>query len=100
MLFKSLLVCFVASQLVAGHGAIVKVVGDQGGSGTALGSKYQLWTLSFQADILKLMIALHVMEQPESHSSKTLLDLRTLLLINAVRLLEVEPMIQQPKSPK
>jgi hypothetical protein len=39
MLFKSVLVCLAASQLVAGHGAIVKAAGDQGGSGTALGSK-------------------------------------------------------------
>jgi hypothetical protein len=27
-------------QLVAGHGAIVKAVGDQGGQGSSLGSKY------------------------------------------------------------
>lgn len=40
MLFKSVLACFAASQLVAGHGAIVKAVGDQGGNGTALGSEY------------------------------------------------------------
>ena len=40
MLFKSILICFDASQLVAGHGAIVKAVGDQGGNGTALGSEY------------------------------------------------------------
>jgi len=37
MLFKSLLASFAAAQLVAGHGAIVKAVGDMGGSGTAIG---------------------------------------------------------------
>jgi len=40
MLLKSLLVCLAATQLAAGHGAIVKAVGDQGGTGQALGSKY------------------------------------------------------------
>lgn len=39
MLLKSFLVFLTASQLVAGHGAIVKAVGDAGGNGTALGSK-------------------------------------------------------------
>jgi hypothetical protein len=39
MLLKSVLVCLAASQLAAGHGAIVKAVGDQGGTGQALGSK-------------------------------------------------------------
>jgi hypothetical protein len=35
----SFILAFIASaQLVAGHGAIVKAVGDAGGSGTALGS--------------------------------------------------------------
>jgi hypothetical protein len=38
MLFKSILIALAASQLVAGHGAIVKAVGDQGGEGQALGS--------------------------------------------------------------
>ena len=28
-----------ASQLVAGHGAIIKAVGDAGGQGSAIGSK-------------------------------------------------------------
>lgn len=40
MLLKSVLVCLAASQLVAGHGAIVKAVGDMGGNGSALGSTY------------------------------------------------------------
>jgi len=42
MLFKSALLALAASQLVAGHGAIIKAVGDQGGNGTALGSKWIL----------------------------------------------------------
>ncbi|KAE9365990.1 hypothetical protein N431DRAFT_418932 [Stipitochalara longipes BDJ] len=37
MLLKSVLVCLAAAQLVASHGAIVKAVGDQGGTGQALG---------------------------------------------------------------
>lgn len=37
MLFKSVIIALAASQLVAGHGAIVKAVGDMGGNGTALG---------------------------------------------------------------
>ncbi|KAL3428213.1 hypothetical protein PVAG01_01722 [Phlyctema vagabunda] len=37
MLFTSVLVFLASTQLVAGHGAIVKAVGDAGGSGTALG---------------------------------------------------------------
>ncbi|POS86819.1 hypothetical protein EPUL_003274 [Erysiphe pulchra] len=37
MLFKSLLASLAAAQLVAGHGAIVKAVGDMGGSGSAIG---------------------------------------------------------------
>lgn len=36
---KSLLVALAASQLVAGHGAIVKAVGDMGGNGSAIGGK-------------------------------------------------------------
>ena len=40
MLLKSLLLCLAATQLAAGHGAIVKAVGDQGGTGQALGSEY------------------------------------------------------------
>jgi hypothetical protein len=39
MLFKSLLFGLATANLVAGHGAIVKAVGDMGGDGTALGSK-------------------------------------------------------------
>lgn len=39
MLFKSILISFATAGLVAGHGAIVKAVGDQGGSGTALGGE-------------------------------------------------------------
>jgi hypothetical protein len=39
MLLKSVLVCLAASQLAAGHGAIIKAVGDQGGTGAALGGK-------------------------------------------------------------
>nr|QGP74445.1 EWCA7 [Podosphaera xanthii] len=37
MLFKSIIASLAAAQLVAGHGAIVKAVGDMGGNGTALG---------------------------------------------------------------
>jgi len=38
MLFKSSIVAmFAAATLVAGHGAIVKAVGDQGGAGSAIG---------------------------------------------------------------
>jgi hypothetical protein len=33
------LALLAASQLVAGHGAIVKAVGDAGGAGSAIGSK-------------------------------------------------------------
>ena len=40
MLLKSVLICLTATQLAAGHGAIVKAVGDQGGTGKALGSEY------------------------------------------------------------
>jgi hypothetical protein len=32
-------IILATSQLVAGHGAIVKAVGDQGGQGSAIGSK-------------------------------------------------------------
>lgn len=39
MLFKTFLVTIAASQLVAGHGAIIKATGDAGGSGQALGGK-------------------------------------------------------------
>jgi len=38
MLFKSSLIAFIAAaQLVAGHGAIIKAVGDKGGAGSAIG---------------------------------------------------------------
>ncbi|KAN0090363.1 hypothetical protein V8E51_018942 [Hyaloscypha variabilis] len=37
MLLKSVLICLTATQLAAGHGAIVKAIGDQGGTGKALG---------------------------------------------------------------
>lgn len=40
MLFKSVIVALAASQLVAGHGAIIKAVGDAGGQGQAIGSKF------------------------------------------------------------
>lgn len=46
MLFKSVIIALAASQLVAGHGAIVKAVGDMGGNGTALGSKYKALNIS------------------------------------------------------
>jgi hypothetical protein len=36
---SALILLFAGGNLVAGHGAIVKVVGDQGGAGTALGSE-------------------------------------------------------------
>jgi len=39
MLFKSVLIGFATANLVAGHGAIIKAVGDQGGNGTALGGE-------------------------------------------------------------
>jgi hypothetical protein len=40
MYFSSAVLLLVAAgQLVAGHGAIVKAVGDAGGEGTALGGK-------------------------------------------------------------
>lgn len=40
MQFKSSVIVLAAiAELVAGHGAIVKAVGDMGGMGTALGSK-------------------------------------------------------------
>ncbi|KAK0103608.1 hypothetical protein ONS95_005620 [Cadophora gregata] len=37
MLFKSIIMAMAAAELVAGHGAIIKAVGDQGGEGMALG---------------------------------------------------------------
>ncbi|KAH6713604.1 hypothetical protein DL95DRAFT_358282 [Leptodontidium sp. 2 PMI_412] len=37
MLFKSIILAMAAAELVAGHGAIVKAVGDMGGEGMALG---------------------------------------------------------------
>lgn len=37
-----LLLLTASSQLVAGHGAIIKAVGDAGGQGMALGGKYLL----------------------------------------------------------
>lgn len=37
MLFKTFLLTVAASQLVAGHGAIIKATGDAGGAGQALG---------------------------------------------------------------
>lgn len=39
MLFKSVILALAASQLVAGHGAIIAATGDAGGQGTALGGK-------------------------------------------------------------
>ena len=42
MYLQSVLLFLVATgRLAASHGAIVKAVGDQGGAGTALGSKSQ-----------------------------------------------------------
>lgn len=43
MLFKSIILAMAAAELVAGHGAIVKAVGDMGGEGMALGSKCLLF---------------------------------------------------------
>ncbi|KAG4417525.1 hypothetical protein IFR04_009337 [Cadophora malorum] len=37
MLFKSIIMAMAAAELVAGHGAIVKAVGDMGGEGMAIG---------------------------------------------------------------
>jgi hypothetical protein len=37
MLFKTFILTIAASQLVAGHGAIIKATGDAGGAGQALG---------------------------------------------------------------
>ncbi|KAG4429470.1 hypothetical protein IFR05_015046 [Cadophora sp. M221] len=37
MLFKSIILAMAAAELVAGHGAIVKAVGDMGGEGMAIG---------------------------------------------------------------
>jgi hypothetical protein len=45
MLLSSSSLTFVLlaiAQLVAGHGAIIKAVGDAGGNGTALGSQHLL----------------------------------------------------------
>jgi len=39
MLFKSIIMAMAAAELVAGHGAIVKAVGDMGGEGMAIGGK-------------------------------------------------------------
>ena len=36
---SALILLFAGGNLVAGHGAIIKAVGDQGGAGTALGGK-------------------------------------------------------------
>lgn len=44
MIVPSILLFLAASKLVAGHGAIVKAVGDSGGNGMALGSKLCLST--------------------------------------------------------
>jgi hypothetical protein len=46
MLFKSSLIAFIAAaQLVAGHGAIIKAVGDQGGAGSAIGGRSSPFSL-------------------------------------------------------
>ncbi|KAH7346732.1 hypothetical protein BKA65DRAFT_283104 [Rhexocercosporidium sp. MPI-PUGE-AT-0058] len=37
MLFKSIILAMAAAELVAGHGAIIKAVGDMGGEGMAIG---------------------------------------------------------------
>jgi hypothetical protein len=37
---SSIIVLAAIAELVAGHGAIIKAVGDQGGEGMALGGKY------------------------------------------------------------
>jgi hypothetical protein len=39
---SSIIILAAIAELVVGHGAIVKAVGDQGGEGTALGGKHSL----------------------------------------------------------
>lgn len=54
MLFKQAVVAsflLAASELVAGHGAITGAVGDQGGSGSAIGSEYILICILTGSDI-------------------------------------------------
>jgi hypothetical protein len=42
MLYNSIILAIAAATSVAGHGAIVKAVGDMGGSGSAIGGTYLL----------------------------------------------------------
>lgn len=53
MQFKSSVIVLAAiAELVAGHGAIVKAVGDMGGMGTALGGKLLVFSHAKFASLL------------------------------------------------
>ena len=88
-----------ASQLVSGHGAIIKAVGDAGGEGMALGgtllhlhSSHEYHGLLFQ-----LILPLLVTVRDVLHSSKTLRDSEMLARMLVARLSVVEKTTQQLK---
>jgi hypothetical protein len=101
LIFSSTGISFLAGgQLVAGHGAIVKAVGDQGGTGMALGHDHLtecitlLW-LTLEHELTHPHL---VMAPPETPSSKTPLASWTLQPLLLVRLLQEVPMTQQKFS--
>jgi len=107
MLFKSAILALAASQLVAGHGAIIKAVGDAGGSGQAIGSKYSsAFCLSFhlsQHVVLtrpQLTTPLPVTAPSETPSNKIPPVSRTPLQMHAERPSLAEPTTQPPKFPR
>lgn len=51
MLFKSMILALAAVELVAGHAAMVKVVGDMGGEGMAIGGKCLIFSLPATVEI-------------------------------------------------
>lgn len=100
MLFKSVLVALAASQLVAGHGAIIKATGDAGGNGQALGSKCHILSINHILQSLtssQSSIPLLVMDLAATHSNRTPLASAVLPPMLAVRPLEVVTTAQRPE---
>lgn len=92
----------MANGLVAGHGAIVKAVGDQGGAGTALGSMLHYCRVSLLLDygakqIQSMQLPL-VTDPEEILSSRTQPVSKMQQLMPVERLLQLGIMIQPPKS--
>jgi hypothetical protein len=81
------LALLAASQLVAGHGAIVKAVGDAGGAGSAIGSKQYFSSTSARfLTAIQLTQPPHVMEPRGTHSNRIPLASRVTTPMLAVRL--------------